>query len=115
MSKRSSNEVSIGQEVAWQLSRDHTLLAAVATASKRVSIDSAIVAISPSRIPFERAHSFQTASASATARIRSRPGPVLRQTVELTNEDRFDAPTTFVCCSMPSSQVSAGSSLACGL
>lgn len=30
---------------------------------------------------------------------------MLHQAVELTNEDRFDVPTTFVCCSMPSSQV----------
>ena len=38
-------------------------------------------------------------------RAVSEPGPVLRQIVELTNDARFDVPTTFVCCSMPSSQV----------
>ncbi|MGP4031460.1 alpha/beta fold hydrolase [Pseudarthrobacter sp. 1C304] len=48
-------------------------------------------------------------SADALERFRERavsePGTVLRQTVQLTNEARFNAPTTFVCCSMPSSQV----------
>lgn len=33
------------------------------------------------------------------------PGTVLRQIVQLTNDARFDVPTTFVCCSIPSSQV----------
>jgi pimeloyl-ACP methyl ester carboxylesterase len=38
-------------------------------------------------------------------RAVSEPGSVLRQTVQLTNDARFDVPATFVCCSMPSSQV----------
>ena len=38
-------------------------------------------------------------------RAVSEPGPVLRQIVQLTNDARFDVPTTFVCCSIPSSQV----------
>lgn len=33
------------------------------------------------------------------------PGPVLRQSVELTNEDRHTVPTTLVCCSIPGAQV----------
>ncbi|GAA1763422.1 alpha/beta fold hydrolase [Agromyces humatus] len=33
------------------------------------------------------------------------PGPVLRQTVELTNDARSTVPTTLVCCSIPSAQV----------
>ncbi|MFE4196656.1 alpha/beta fold hydrolase [Paenarthrobacter sp. NPDC056912] len=33
------------------------------------------------------------------------PGPVLRQSVELTNEDRRKVRTTLVCCSIPSAQV----------
>lgn len=48
-------------------------------------------------------------SAEALERFRARavaePGPVLRQTVELTNQARFEVPTTFVCCSMQSAQV----------
>ncbi|WP_024357228.1 alpha/beta fold hydrolase [Leucobacter chironomi] len=48
-------------------------------------------------------------SADMLARFRARavpePGPVLRQTVELANNARFDVPTTFVCCSMSSAQV----------
>jgi pimeloyl-ACP methyl ester carboxylesterase len=43
------------------------------------------------------------------ARFRARsvpePGPVLRQTVELTNDARNTVPTTLVCCSIPSTQV----------
>lgn len=39
------------------------------------------------------------------ARALPEPGPVLRQRVELTNEERYDIPTTFVCCSIPSAQV----------
>lgn len=39
------------------------------------------------------------------ARAIPEPGPVLRQTVELTNEKRYGIPTTFVCCSIPSAQV----------
>ncbi len=35
------------------------------------------------------------------------PGPVLRQTVELTNGARNAVPTTLVCCSIPSAQVLA--------
>lgn len=38
-------------------------------------------------------------------RAVSEPGTVLRQSVQLTNDARFDVPTTFVCCSIPSSQV----------
>lgn len=38
-------------------------------------------------------------------RAVSEPGTVLRQVVQLTNDARFDIPTTFVCCSIPSSQV----------
>lgn len=33
------------------------------------------------------------------------PGPVFRQSVELTNEARRTVPTTLVCCSIPSAQV----------
>ncbi|WP_394249551.1 alpha/beta fold hydrolase [Arthrobacter pityocampae] len=33
------------------------------------------------------------------------PGPVLRQSVELTNDARHAVPTTLVCCSIPSTQV----------
>ncbi|WP_440711986.1 alpha/beta fold hydrolase [Gordonia sp. FQ] len=47
--------------------------------------------------------------AGALERFRARalpePGPVLRQRVELANEERYDVPTTFVCCSMPSAQL----------
>ncbi|AXJ11566.1 alpha/beta fold hydrolase [Arthrobacter sp. PM3] len=38
-------------------------------------------------------------------RAVSEPGPVLRQIVHVTNDARFDVPTTFVCCSMTSSQI----------
>lgn len=45
----------------------------------------------------------------ALDRFRSRavpePGPVLRQPVHLTNEARFDVPTTLVCCSISSAQL----------
>lgn len=33
------------------------------------------------------------------------PGPVLRQPVHLTNDERLEVATTFVCCSVPSAQV----------
>jgi len=33
------------------------------------------------------------------------PAPVLRQTVELTNDARHGVPTTLVCCSISSAQV----------
>lgn len=39
------------------------------------------------------------------ARAVPEPGPVLRQTVELTNDARNTIPTTLVCCSIPSTQV----------
>lgn len=35
------------------------------------------------------------------------PGGVLREAVLLTNDARYEVPTTFVCCSMPSAQVTA--------
>ena len=48
-------------------------------------------------------------NAHALERFRERavsePGTVLRQIVQLTNDARFDVPTTFVCCSMPSSLI----------
>src|SRR5699024_10538552 len=48
-------------------------------------------------------------STEVLERFRSRaipePGPVLRQTVELTNDARSTVPTTLVCCSIPSAQV----------
>ena len=53
--------------------------------------------------------SIEGLSADALERFRERavsePGTVIRQIVHLTNDARFDVPTTFVCCSMPSSQV----------
>lgn len=53
--------------------------------------------------------SIEGLSAHVLERFRERavsePGTVLRQTVLLTNDARFDVPTTFVCCSIPSSQV----------
>jgi pimeloyl-ACP methyl ester carboxylesterase len=53
--------------------------------------------------------SIEGLSANVLERFRERavsePGPVLRQIVQLTNDARFDVPTTFVCCSIPSSQV----------
>ena len=62
--------------------------------------------------PFERLAeqaSIEGLSADALERFRERavsePGTVIRQIVHLTNDARFDVPTTFVCCSMPSSQV----------
>ena len=39
------------------------------------------------------------------ARAVPEPGPVLRQTVELTNDARNSIPTTLVCCSISSTQV----------
>lgn len=48
-------------------------------------------------------------SAEALDRFRARavpePGPILRQTVELTDDARNAVPTTLVCCSIPSAQV----------
>lgn len=62
--------------------------------------------------PFEalgKQASLEGLGADVRERFRSRalpqPGSVLREAVELANEDRFDVPLTFVCCSMPSSQV----------
>lgn len=53
--------------------------------------------------------SIEGLSANVLERFRERavsePGSVLRQIVLLTNDARFDVPTTFVCCSIPSSQV----------
>ncbi|KRE79773.1 alpha/beta fold hydrolase [Arthrobacter sp. Soil763] len=53
--------------------------------------------------------SIEGLSADALERFRDRavsePGTVLRQVVQLTNDARFDVPTTFVCSSMPSAQV----------
>lgn len=53
--------------------------------------------------------SIEGLSADALERFRERavsePGTVLRQIVHLTNDARFNVPTTFICCSMPSSQV----------
>jgi pimeloyl-ACP methyl ester carboxylesterase len=48
-------------------------------------------------------------SAGVLERFRARavpePGPVLRQSVELTNDARRTVPTTLVCCSIPSAQM----------
>ncbi|MFD1211717.1 alpha/beta fold hydrolase [Arthrobacter sp. GCM10027362] len=62
--------------------------------------------------PFEmlgKQASIEGLSAKVLERFRERavsePGTVLRQIVLLTNDARFDVPTTFVCCSIPSSQV----------
>ncbi|WP_130175911.1 alpha/beta fold hydrolase [Cryobacterium sp. SO1] len=48
-------------------------------------------------------------SAEVLERFRARavpePGPVLRQSVELTNDARRTVPTTLICCSLPSAQV----------
>lgn len=53
--------------------------------------------------------SIEGLSANVLERFRERavsePGTVLRQIVQLTNDARFDVPTTFVCCSIPSSRV----------
>jgi pimeloyl-ACP methyl ester carboxylesterase len=53
--------------------------------------------------------SIEGLSAKVLERFRERavsePGTVLRQIVQLTNNARFDVPTTLVCCSIPSSQV----------
>lgn len=62
--------------------------------------------------PFESLEeqaSIEGLSATVLERFRERavsePGAVLRQIVRLTNNARFDVPTTFVCCSLPSSQI----------
>ena len=62
--------------------------------------------------PFEalgQQASVEGVSDDALARFRERsvpePGPVLREVVRLENEARFDIPSTFVCCSIPSAQV----------
>jgi len=53
--------------------------------------------------------SLQGLSAEVLERFRARavpePGPVLRQSVELTNDARHRVRTTLVCCSIPSEQV----------
>jgi pimeloyl-ACP methyl ester carboxylesterase len=53
--------------------------------------------------------SLEGLSAEALERFRARavpePGPVLRQTVELTNDARHTVPTTLVCCSISGTQV----------
>ncbi|WP_136519516.1 alpha/beta fold hydrolase [Cellulomonas telluris] len=53
--------------------------------------------------------SLEGLSAKVLERFRTKavpePGPVLRQTVELTNGARNAVPTTLVCCSIPSAQV----------
>ncbi|WP_445153787.1 alpha/beta fold hydrolase [Arthrobacter sp. Hor0625] len=53
--------------------------------------------------------SIEGLSADALERFRERavsePGTVLRQVVQLTNDARFDVPTTFACCSMPSALI----------
>lgn len=53
--------------------------------------------------------SIEGLSPEALAKFRARavpePGPVLRQEVTLTNDERFNVPTTLVCCSLPSAQV----------
>lgn len=53
--------------------------------------------------------SLEGLTAEVLARFRSRavpePGPVLRQSVELSNDARLQIPTTLVCCSIPSAQL----------
>ncbi|MCE4061854.1 alpha/beta hydrolase [Pandoraea sputorum] len=53
--------------------------------------------------------SLEGLSAEVLERFRARavpePGPVLRQTIELTNDARNAVPTTLVCCSISSAQV----------
>ncbi|GAA4899456.1 alpha/beta hydrolase [Tessaracoccus lubricantis] len=53
--------------------------------------------------------SIEGLSAEALERFRTKsvpqPGPVLRQSVELTNETRHRIPTTLVCCSISGEQV----------
>lgn len=53
--------------------------------------------------------SLEGLSPEALERFRARavpePGPVLRQSIELTNPARNAVPTTLVCCSIPSTQV----------
>ncbi|WP_312180677.1 alpha/beta hydrolase [Arthrobacter sp.] len=62
--------------------------------------------------PFEalsQQASLEGLNADVLERFRTRavpePGPVLRQSVELSNEARFKVPTTLVCCSIPSTQM----------
>lgn len=62
--------------------------------------------------PFEalgQRASLEGLSADVLERFRTRavpePGPVLRQTVELTNAARLQVPTTIVCCSIQSGQM----------
>lgn len=66
------------------------------------------VALPPFDVLAQQA-SLEGLSAAALERFRARavpePGPVLRQTVELTNDARRKVPTTLVCCSVPSTQV----------
>ncbi|MHA7282015.1 alpha/beta fold hydrolase [Arthrobacter sp. TMS2-4] len=53
--------------------------------------------------------SLEGLTAEVLERFRARavpePGPVLRQTVELSNDSRHEVPTTLLCCSIPSAQV----------
>ncbi|TFD88607.1 alpha/beta fold hydrolase [Cryobacterium lactosi] len=53
--------------------------------------------------------SLEGLSAEVLERFRARavpePGPVLRQSVELTNDARRTVPTTLICCSLPSAQM----------
>lgn len=57
----------------------------------------------------EQQASIEGLSAGVLERFRERavsePGTILRQIVQLTNDARFDVPATFVCCSIPTSQV----------
>lgn len=66
------------------------------------------LALPPFEILGEQA-SIEGLSADVLERFRERavsePRTVLRQVVQLTNDARFDVPTTFVCCSMPSSVI----------
>ncbi|CAN7543750.1 alpha/beta hydrolase [Microbacterium maritypicum] len=62
--------------------------------------------------PFEvlgQQASLEGLSAEVLERFRERavpePGPVLRQPVELTNDERRAIPTTLICCSIPSAQL----------
>ena len=62
--------------------------------------------------PFEvlgQQASLEGLSAGVLERFRTRavpePGPVLRGSVELSSEARFQVPTTIVCCSLPSTQM----------
>ncbi|GIU54930.1 alpha/beta fold hydrolase [Arthrobacter sp. NicSoilC12] len=71
-------------------------------------VDTEGLSLPPFEVLGEQA-SIEGLSANVLERFRERavsePGPVLRQIVQLTNDARFDVPTTFVCCSIPSSQV----------